>query len=49
MEKSKVNQKAADRRQLEQEIHLVQAPKSLLAKEREEKLKVAVEEDKMQE
>lgn len=53
MEKSKVIQKAADRRQLEQEIHLVKAPKSLLAKEREEKLKVAVEQpnttDTMQE
>ena len=45
-------QRAADRRQLEQEIHLVKAP-GALAKERAAKLKVAVEkpqaEDAMQE
>lgn len=42
MVKAREEQKEADRRQLEQEIHLVKAP-SALAKEREEKLKVAVE------
>lgn len=49
-EQANVIKKAADRQQLEQEIHLVKAPKSLLAKERAAKLKVAVEErDTMQE
>ncbi|KAL4430852.1 hypothetical protein ABPG75_006108 [Micractinium tetrahymenae] len=43
MSKAKKQAAAADRRQLEQEIHLVKAP-GALAKEREEKLKVAVEE-----
>jgi hypothetical protein len=38
MAKSKGQQKEADRRQLEQEIHLVKAP-GALAKEREQKLK----------
>lgn len=45
-------QRAADRKQLEQEIHLVKAP-GALAREREAKLRVAVEkpqaEDAMQE
>lgn len=51
MSKAKVEQRAADRKQLEQEIHLVKAP-GALAKERAQKLKVAVEpaqEDTMQE
>lgn len=43
MSKAKKQQAAAERRQLEQEIHLVKAP-GALAKEKEEKLKVAVEE-----
>lgn len=38
MSKAKKQQAAADRRQLEQEIHLVKAP-GALAKEKEEKLK----------
>ena len=38
MAKSKGQQKAADRRQLEQEIHLVKAP-GALAREKEQKLK----------
>ena len=42
MSKAKQDQKAADKRQLEQEIHLVKAP-TATAKERAEKLKVAVE------
>lgn len=42
MSKAKVQQREADRRQLEQEIHLVKAP-GALAKERAAKLKVAVE------
>lgn len=49
---ARVEQRAADRRQLEQEIHLVKAP-GALAREREARLKVAVEkpqeEDGMQE
>jgi len=50
MSRAKQQQKGAERRQLEQEIHLVKAP-GALAKEREEKLKVAVEEaqEEMQE
>lgn len=43
MSKAKRQQTAAARAQLEQEIHLVRAPASLLAKEKGEKLKVAVE------
>lgn len=42
MSKAKVQQREADRRQLEQEIHLVKAP-AALARERAAKLKVAVE------
>ena len=38
MQKAKSQQAAADRKQLEQEIHLVKAP-GALAKEREQKLK----------
>lgn len=50
MSRAKSQQAAADRKQLEQEIHLVKAP-GALAKEKEEKLKVAVEEtqEEMQE
>lgn len=51
MEKANEQQRAADRRQLEQEIHLVKAP-AALSRERAQKLKVAVEksqEDAMQE
>lgn len=43
MSKSKGQQVAQDRKQLEQEIHLVRAP-GAMAREKEEKLKVAVEE-----
>ena len=42
MSKAKVEQRTADRRQLEQEIHLVKAP-AALARERAEKLRLAVE------
>lgn len=42
MESAKEEQREADRRQLEQEIHLVKAP-GAIARERAEKLKVAVE------
>lgn len=49
---AKTQQRAADRKQLEQEIHLIKAP-AALAKERQAKLKLAVEkeqkEDAMQE
>lgn len=38
MQRAKSQQAAADRKQLEQEIHLVKAP-GALAKEKEEKLK----------
>lgn len=48
MAKARVEQRAADRRQLEQEIHLVKAP-AALARERAEKLKVAVEEGRQTE
>lgn len=41
MRKAKVQQAAADRKQLEQEIHLVKAP-GALAKEKAEKLKGAL-------
>ena len=41
MEGAKGQQRASDRKQLEQEIHLVKAP-AALAKERAKKLKVAV-------
>ncbi|PRW58481.1 putative ribosome biogenesis RLP24 [Chlorella sorokiniana] len=44
MSRAKAQQAAADRKQLEQEIHLVKAP-GALAKEKEEKLKVAVEDE----
>ena len=45
MRKAKVGQNAAARRDLEQQIHLVRAPASLLKDSIKEKIKVAVQED----
>ncbi|KAI3433642.1 hypothetical protein D9Q98_003451 [Chlorella vulgaris] len=48
MQRARVLEKAADRKQLEQEIHLVKAPGALAA-EKEKKLRVAVEEEQFEE
>jgi large subunit ribosomal protein L24e len=47
MQRAREQQKEADKRQLEQEIHLVKAP-AALAKDKEAKLKVTVEEEQFE-